>query len=41
MAVTRLWKAGVIEYKRIPELKSLDLEQYCGKPREELRITTS
>jgi putative phage-type endonuclease len=38
--VTRFLKAGSVEYKKIPELKGVDLEQYRGKAREEVRITT-
>lgn len=41
LSVTRYWKAGVIDYKKIPELKTLDLEAYRGAPREETRITTA
>jgi hypothetical protein len=40
LSVTRYWKAGAIDYKKIPELKALDLEAYRGPPREETRITT-
>lgn len=39
VTVTRYWKTGAIEYKKIPELNALDLEQYRGAPREETRIT--
>ena len=41
VTVSRYWKAGPIEYRRIPELKALDLEQYRGASREETRITTT
>jgi len=41
VTVTRYWKAGVIEYRKIPQLQALDLEQYRGEPREETRITTT
>jgi len=30
VAVMRFWKAGTIDYKRIPELKGVDLERYRG-----------
>jgi len=40
VSVTRLWKRGNIDYKKIPELKVLELDQYRGSPREEARITT-
>ena len=39
--VTRFWKAGSVEYKKIAVLKGLDLEQYRGKAREEVRITVA
>ena len=41
VSVTRYWKAGAIEYKKIPELKGLNLEQYRGAPREEVRVTAA
>ena len=41
VTVTRYWKAGSIEYRKIAELQSLDLEQYRGPQREETRITTT
>ena len=31
VSVTRYWKSGTIDYKKIPELKALDLEQYRGR----------
>ncbi len=39
VTVTRYWKSGAIDYKKIPELKALDLEQYRGAAREETRVT--
>jgi predicted phage-related endonuclease len=39
VSLTRAWKRGSIDYKRIPELVGLDLEQYRAAPREETRIT--
>ena len=39
VTATRYWKTGAIEYKKIPELKGFDLEQYRGAPREETRVT--
>src|SRR4029434_5527865 len=38
VSVTRYWKTGAIDYKKVPELKALDLEQYRGAGREEARI---
>jgi putative phage-type endonuclease len=39
VTVTRFWKTGSIDYKRVPELGSADLEQYRGKAKEEVRVT--
>ena len=39
VAVTRYWKAGNVDYKRVPALKGVDLDKYCGKSREEVRIS--
>lgn len=39
VSVTRYWKAGNVDYKRVGELKGVDLERYRGKGREEVRIT--
>jgi len=36
--VTRLWKRGNVEYKCVPELADVDLEQYRSTPREEVRV---
>ena len=41
VSVVRLWKAGNVDYKRIPELKSVDLDRYRGKGREEVRVTVA
>ena len=41
VAVTRYWKAGNVEYKRVPELQGVDLELYRGKMREEVRVSLS
>src|SRR5208282_4965781 len=37
--VTRYWKAGNIDYKRVPQLVGVDLELYRGKAKEEVRVT--
>ena len=39
VVVTRFWKQGSINYKAIPELGNVDLEQYRGKTKEEVRVT--
>jgi putative phage-type endonuclease len=41
VAVTRFWKAGSVDYKKVIELKGVDLERYRGKAREEVRVTAS
>jgi hypothetical protein len=37
--VSRFSKVGAIDYKKIPELKGVDLDRYRGKAREEVRVT--
>lgn len=39
VSVTRFWKAGNVAYAKIPALQGLDLSQYRGKAREEVRVT--
>jgi putative phage-type endonuclease len=39
VSVTRYWKAGNVDYKRVPELQGVDLELYRGKMLEEVRVT--
>ena len=41
VSVTRFWKAGSVNYKLVPALKGIDLEQYRGKAREEVRVTAT
>ena len=38
ITVTRYWKQGGIDYKKVP-LKGVDLEQYRAPARQETRIT--
>jgi putative phage-type endonuclease len=38
VSVTRLWKRGNVDYKRVPELATVDLEKYRSAAREETRI---
>lgn len=38
VAVTRFWKQGSVDYKKVPELAAVDLEAYRGKGREEVRV---
>ena len=37
--VVKLWKAGNVDYKAIPELRGVNLDRYRGKGREEVRVT--
>ncbi len=39
VSVVRLWKAGNVDYKRIPELRGVDLDRYRGQGRDEVRVT--
>ena len=41
VSVVRLWKAGNVDYKKVPELRGVDLDRYRGKGREEVRITVT
>lgn len=38
VSVTRLWKRGNVDYRRVPELAGVDLEHYRGAAREEVRV---
>lgn len=39
VTVTRYWKAGSVDYKKVPELAGIDLDAFRGKGRFETRIT--
>ena len=39
VTVTRYWKQGSVDYKKVPELKGVDLNAYRGAGREEVRVT--
>lgn len=41
VSVTRYWKAGSVDYKKVVELRGVDLERYRGKAREEVRVSTA
>jgi len=41
VSVVKLWKAGNVDYKSIPELGSVNLDRYRGTGREEVRITVA
>lgn len=36
--VTRFWKQGTVDYKRVPALQGVDLDSYRGKGRLEVRV---
>jgi predicted phage-related endonuclease len=40
VSVTRFWRAGMINYKAIPELVAVNLESYRAAPREETRVSS-
>ena len=39
VTVTRYWKQGAVDYKRVPALEGIDLNQYRAKAREEVRVS--
>jgi putative phage-type endonuclease len=39
VTVTRFWKLGAVDYKKVPELAGVDLEAYRGNGRTEVRVT--
>jgi hypothetical protein len=41
LTVTRFLRAGAIDYKKVPELRGVDLERYRSAPRLETRITVA
>ncbi len=41
VSVTRFWKTGNVEYKKIPVLAGVDLELYRGAMREEVRVSVA
>jgi len=41
VSVTRFWKTGSVDYKKVPALAGVDLEKYRGKAREEVRVTAT
>ena len=41
VSVTRFWKAGNVDYKKVPALRGVDLDAYRGKGREEVRVTAT
>ena len=41
VTVTRYWRAGAVDYKKVPELRGVDLEPYRGRAREEVRVSVA
>lgn len=41
VTVTKFWKAGGVDYKKVVELRGIDLERYRGKAREEVRVAVA
>jgi len=41
VAVSRYWKTGAVDYKKVPELVGVNLDQYRAKGREEVRVSVS
>lgn len=39
VSVTRYWKKGAVDYKKVPELKGTDLDRYRAPGREEVRVS--
>lgn len=39
VSVTRFWKTGNVDYKKVPQLQGVDLDAYRGKAREEVRVS--
>ena len=39
VAVTRFWRTGTVDYKKVVELQGVDLEAYRSKGREEVRVS--
>ncbi|MCL4687182.1 MAG: YqaJ viral recombinase family protein [Burkholderiales bacterium] len=37
--VTRFWKAGSVDYRKVPELAGVELDKYRGPAREEVRVS--
>lgn len=41
VTVIRFWKSGNVDYRKVVELRGVDLEQYRGKAREEVRVSVA
>ena len=40
VALTRFWKQGAVDYKKVPALAGIDLDAYRAAAREEVRVST-
>jgi putative phage-type endonuclease len=41
VTVTRFWKQGAVDYKKVPQLQGVDLDAYRGATRQEVRLSLS
>jgi putative phage-type endonuclease len=41
VTVSRYWKGGTIDYKKVPQLAGVDVESYRGSGREEVRVSAA
>jgi len=41
VTVTRFWKAGIVDYKRVPALAGVDLDQFRSGAKQEVRVSLS
>ena len=39
VSVTQYWKVGAVDYRRVPALQGIDLDQFRGPLRKEIRVT--
>lgn len=41
VAVTRYWRQGNVDYKKVPQLAGVELEKYRGSSRQDVRVSTT
>ena len=41
IVLTQFWRAGAVDYRKIPQLRDVDLSAYRGTSRLETRITVT
>ena len=39
VSATQYWKVGAVDYRRVPALQGIDLDQFRGPLRKEIRVT--